>query len=149
MTIDVTVKLVIGRTRAEVARFAMDPANDPTWIGGVVEARLLTNPPLGQGSQVRRVANFLGKRIEYVTEAVDYEPERMLYMRSIEGPFPMTVHYYFDDAGGGTRVEIRNQGAASGFFKLAEPLLARAMKRSVRKDLKTLKRLLEAGASHA
>jgi hypothetical protein len=35
------------------------------------------------------------------------------------------------------------EGDASGFFKLAEPLLARMVQRSVNSDYRNLKRILE------
>jgi hypothetical protein len=36
------------------------------------------------------------------------------------------------------------EGEPGGFFKLADPLIERALKRQVRNDLETLKDLLEA-----
>ena len=59
---DVTAKLLIQRSREEVARYAINPENDPVWIGGI--ATLLGAPPLRSGSRVQRVAKFLGRRIE-------------------------------------------------------------------------------------
>ena len=44
----------------------------------------------------------------------------------------------------GTLAKIRVQGEASGFFKLASPLLSQAVKRSIGKDLKNLKKIMEA-----
>ena len=85
----------------------------------------------------------MGKRIEYVNEVVEYDPTSLLVMRSVKGPFPMTIHYRFEDAGGGTRASIRIQGEGIGFYRLAGPLLARPVKRNVTKDLGTLKDLLE------
>ena len=55
----------------------------------------------------------------------------------------MTVTYEFEDADGGTRVRIRTEGDASGFYRIAGPLLARAVKRGVEGDLARLKALLE------
>jgi uncharacterized membrane protein len=142
---DVTVEKTITRPRAEVARHATDWRNDPEWIRALTEATLLTEPPLGVGSRVRRVAKFLGKRIEYVNEVTELEPERRLVMRSVEAPFPMTVTYEFEDAGEATRMRIRAEGEASGFYRLAGPLLARSVERSIAGDLAALKRKLEAG----
>ena len=149
MSIDVTVEAVIGRSPEDVARFAMNPENDRRWIGGIVEAEALTDPPTHAGTRVRRVAKFLGKRIEYVLEVVDHDPSRRLVMRAVSGPFPLTVHYEFAGADGGTRARIRNQGDASGFYRLAAPLLARLVQRRVARDLKTLKALLEAERDRA
>ena len=147
MAIDVTAETRIERERGEVAAFAMDAANGPIWIGGVIEAKMLTEPPLGEGTQVTRVATFLGRRIVYVNEVVEYDPQARMVMRSIKGPFPMTLTYTFDDAPGGTRARIRVQGEASGFFKLATPVLSRMVLRSITNDLETLKDLLESRAA--
>ena len=147
MAIDVTAETRIGRPRREVAGYAMAAENDPIWISGVVEAKMLTEPPLGVGARITRVATFLGRRIEYVNEVVEFDPQAGMMMRSIKGPFPMTLTYAFDDESGGTRARIRVRGEASGFFKLATPVLSRAVLRSITNDLKTLKRIRESRAA--
>ncbi len=146
MSTDVQVETIVARPRELVARYASDWRNDTTWIRAISEARLVTEPPFGVGSQVERVATFLGKRIEYVNEVVEYDPEARLVMRSVKAPFPMTVVYEFEDADAGTRVRIRARGDAGGFYKLAGPLLSRAVKRSIASDLATLKVTLESEA---
>jgi hypothetical protein len=140
---DVTVETTIARRREDVARFASDPANDTAWIGALTEATLLTEPPVGVGSRVERVASFLGRRIEYVNEIVELEPGRRLAMRSVKAPFPMTVVYEWEDAGAGTRMRIRAGGDAGGFYRVAGPLLSRAVRRGIERDLRKLKELLE------
>ncbi|HXG35823.1 MAG TPA: SRPBCC family protein [Dehalococcoidia bacterium] len=141
---EATAEIIINRPLAEVAAFVMDPANDLSWIGGVKEVQILTSLPLQAGTRVRRVAAFLGRRIEYVNEVVSYDPPRRLEMRSVQGPFPMTVVYELKEAESGTRLHIRAAGDATGFFKLAGPLLSNAVRRSVNRDLRTLKERLEA-----
>ena len=42
---------------------------------------------------------------------------------------------------------LRNRGEPAGFSKLLSPFMAPAMRRANRKDLATLKEILEAGAS--
>jgi uncharacterized membrane protein len=140
---DVTVETEIARPRDEVAAYVTDWRNDPSWIGALRDVRLETDGPFGVGSRVARVASFLGRRIEYVNEVAEYEPGRRLLMRSVKAPFPMTVLYEFEDAGDGTRVRIRAGGDASGFYRLAGPLLDRAVARGIRGDLARLKALLE------
>ena len=143
---DVNAEILIERPQTEVASYAMDPANDPVWISGIMEADLLTEPPLAIGTQVKRVATFLGRRIEYVLEVVDYDPKALLAMRSIKAPFPMRVTYEFQEEAGGTLARIRIQGDAAGFYRLAAPLMSRAVKRNITNDLETMKDLLESGA---
>lgn len=139
----VIVETTIDRPREEVAAYVVDWRNDLSWIGALTESTLLTEPPVGVGSRVRRVASFLGKRIEYVNEVVEHEPGARLAMRSVQAPFTMTVVYEFGDAPGGTLVRIRTEGDASGFYRLAGTLLSRVVKRSIAADLGRLKTTLE------
>ena len=134
----------IERTADEVAAFMFDWRNDPVWIGGISEARLLGDGDLAVGARVERVASFLGKRIEYVLEVDEFEPGERLSMHSEQGPFPMTVSYEVAGAGAGARARVRVGGDASGFYRLAGPLLNRQAARSIAADLVRLKRLLEA-----
>ena len=142
MTTDVSVERRIERPRKDVEAYAADWRNDEQWIGALDEVRLVREDPL----QVARVASFLGKRIEYVNEVVEHEPGRRLVMRSVKAPFPMTVTYEFEDAErGGSVMRIRTQGDTSGFYRIAGPLLSRAVKRGLERDLAQLKERLEAG----
>ena len=144
MTVDVTAATVIHAPRPRVARFVMDHRNDTAWIGGIKESELEGDEPLGVGSLVRRVASFLGRRIEYVNRVEEIEPDARLMMRSVKSPFPMVVTYAFEDAADGrTRTSVTVQGNPSSLYRMAEPLLARQVRRSVTKDLRTLKGLLE------
>jgi hypothetical protein len=144
MAIDVTATTLIDAPRPRVARFVMDHRNDTAWIGGIKESELEGDEPLGVGSLVRRVATFLGRRIEYVNRVEEIEPDTRLVMRSVKSPFPMAVTYAFEDARlGGTRASVRVQGTPGSLYRMAEPLLARQVRRSVTKDLRTLKALVE------
>ena len=147
MSTDVAAETTIARPRDVVAAYATDWRNDTSWIGAIGEARLLTEEPFGIGSRVERVATFLGKRIEYVLEVAEYEPGARLAMQSVKAPFPIRVTYEFEDAGYGTLMRIRTQGDAGGFYRFAAPVLNRAVKRNVARDLSGLKAILESGPS--
>jgi uncharacterized membrane protein len=145
MSTDVVVEEIIERPRAEVASYAMDWRNDRDWIGALTDVQLMSDGPFGVGSQVKRVASFLGRRIEYVNEVVELKPEKRLAMRSVKAPFPMTVVYEFEDSGQArTRMRIRAGGEASGFYRVAGPMLSRAVRRGIAGDLRRLKERLEA-----
>lgn len=140
---DVVNRIEIRRPRADVSAFVEEPANDTRWIGGIAKVEALTPPPFGKGTRVRRVAHFMGREIEYVLEVEEHQPGRVVAMRSVKGPFPMQVTYRFEDAGEGTAVEVRNQGEATGFFRLAAPLMAGMVSKNVQGDLERLKAALE------
>lgn len=161
MGVDVTVEQRIERPRDEVARFAMDPANDTRWILALDSARVLPGGPggggsgasgpavngtdeVGPGTRVERIAGFLGRRIEYVNEIEEYDPPRRLAMRSVKAPFPMTVVYEFEEADeGATLARIRAGGDTQGFYSVAGPLLNQMVKRGISRDLEALKDLME------
>ncbi|MBI4261680.1 MAG: SRPBCC family protein [Actinobacteria bacterium] len=145
MRMDVTADLVIARPRAEVAAYVIDPGHDPAWIGGISQAEVLTEPPVRVGTRVRRVASFLGRRIEYVLEVSALDPDALLEMTSVRSPFPMKVTYAFADAPGGTRASVRVEGEPSGLYRLAGPAHAPAVRRSVASDLRSLRGILESG----
>lgn len=145
MAIDTRAVIDVDRPREAVAAYLRDPANDPHWIGGLRSARLVTQPPVTVGSQVERVASFLGRRIEYVNEITELTDTR-LAMRSIRSPFPMRVTYSFTGAGKeATEVSVRVEGDARRLYRIADPLLGLLVRRSVQRDLRSLKRNLENG----
>lgn len=143
MPLDVTVAETISAPREAVAPYAMDHRHDTDWIGGITESELLGEPPLRVGSDVRRVATFMGKRIEYVNRVETLEPGRHLHMRSIRAPFPMQVTYEFDGEGGTTVASVRVQGDPGSMYRLAGPLVSRQVRRSVAADLRRLKAIME------
>ena len=136
MSVDVTATVHVARDPTTVAAFMTDPANDARWIGGLREAELLTDPPIGIGSRVRRVASFLGRRIVYVNEIETLDATH-LDMHSIEAPFPMHITYRFEPAPqGGTTVSNHVRGGGPR-------VLAPLVRRNVRRDLERLRDLLE------
>jgi uncharacterized membrane protein len=143
MPVDVTVATRIERPVAEVAAFAGDPGNAPSWYVNIESVRWQTPPPVQIGSRMDFVASFLGRRIEYTYEVADLVPGERLVMRTAQGPFPMQTTYTWEPADGGTRMTLRNHGAPSGFARVATPVMALAMRRAMTKDLAALKRRLE------
>lgn len=144
MAVDVLTEIVIDAPREEVATYAGDPDNAPTWYEKIESIEWVTKPPVKLGSKMAFVAHFLGKRLAYTYEVVVYKPREKLVMRTAEGPFPMETTYTWEDAKGEkTRMTLRNRGEPSGFSKLVAPLMARAMKRANNKDLRALKSLFE------
>ena len=145
MSVDVMTEIVIERPRAEVAAYAGDPSNAPSWYVNIKSVEWETPPPLGVGSRMAFVAQFLGRRLAYTYEVADLVDGERLVMRTAQGPFPMETTYTWETVSeSATRMTLRNRGEPSGFSKLAAPLMAGAMRRANRKDLEQLKAVLEA-----
>ena len=148
MPVDVLTEIGIDRPRADVAEFAATPNNAPRWYSNIESVQWKTDPPLSVGSRVAFIARFLGRRLSYTYEVKTLLPGELLVMATSEGPFPMeTTYTWTDTAEGGTRMTLRNRGEPTGFGKISGPLMAAAIRRANRKDLATLKQILEqAGA---
>jgi hypothetical protein len=138
MEVDVTVEAVIPSPRQEVAAYAGDPTNAPDWYANIVSVHWRTTPPVAVGSSIDFEARFLGRRLTYTYEVVELEPGRRLVMRTADGPFPMETTYTWESVPDGTRMGLRNRGRPSGFANVAAPVMLKAMKRAMTKDLNRL-----------
>ena len=72
------------------------------------------------------------------------EPNVKFGFKTICGPVSMEGGFTVESVGGGTKVSFKIQGETGGFFKLAEPILGRMVRRQVETDHSNLKDLLEA-----
>jgi uncharacterized protein YndB with AHSA1/START domain len=148
VAVDIISEIVIGRPPQEVAEFAADPDNAPRWYANIERVEWKSGPPLGVGSRIAFVARFLGRRLAYTYEVVDYEPGARLVMRTAQGPFPMETTYTWQPAADGrTKMTLRNRGEPAGFSSLAAPMMASSMRRANRKDLARLKEIVEAASA--
>ncbi len=144
MAVDVRTEIVIGLPRDQVAGYAIDPGHAPEWYANIESVEWETPAPLGVGSRLAFVARFLGRRLAYTYEIAELVPGERLVMRTAQGPFPMETTYTFTEEGStSTRMTLRNRGEPKGFSAIGAPVLAAAMRRANRKDLATLKTLLE------
>jgi uncharacterized membrane protein len=145
VAVDVRTQIEIDLPRDEVAAFAAEPDNAPRWYTNIKQVTWKSPRPLAVGSQIEFIAEFLGRRLVYTYEVKEHLPGERFVMATADGPFPMRTTYSWGDApGGGTTMELRNDGDPSGFKSIAAPFINAAMKRENRKDLRRLKELLEA-----
>ena len=146
MGVDVVTEIEIERPRAEVGAYACDPDNATRWYANIESVEWRTPPPLAVGSRLEFVARFMGRRLAYTYEVREHAAGERFVMSTAQGPFPMETTYAFEDVPAGTRMTLRNRGEPSGFTKVAAPMMAAAMRRAMRKDLRRLKAILEEGA---
>jgi uncharacterized membrane protein len=144
INVDIETHIVIARPADVVSAYAGDPSNAPDWYVNIDSVDWKTPPPLAVGSQVEFVARFLGRTLRYTYEFVELVPGERVVMRTQQGPFPMeTTYTWAPTSAGATRMTLRNRGEPAGFSKMMAPIMKPAMRRANRKDLATLKALLE------
>lgn len=125
-----------------------DQRNITEWQDGVVEVQQIPTSPIGMGTKITLVRVFIGRRLEQHAEIVAYEPPTRFAFISTSGP-STTGTNLFEAAAEGTKVTIAFEMQAGGLFALAEPLVARNLRRSVEAALGNLKDLLENRAVEA
>src|SRR2546422_8347853 len=115
--------IVIDRPVDDVWNYVHDPSKDVTWQSTLIESEQLTDGPVGVGTKVREVRQFLGIRIEMAWEVTEFEPTSRSSIKGISGPVPLSGSYVLAPLNGGTSLTVLGELDAHGLFKLAEPVL--------------------------
>jgi uncharacterized membrane protein len=142
--IQVKVSVHIRRSPEEIFAYLSNFENNPKWQSGMVSAKFTSPGPIRVGSTYSQKARFLGRPVISEFEVVEYEPGRRVKITSTSGTFPITVTRMVEpDGDSGSHVRAIIEGDASGVYRLAEPILARMVQRSVQGDYLRLKSVLE------
>lgn len=136
--------ITINRPAEDVWEYVVDFEKGKMWNPATVDMRLTSEPPLQKGSTYVWVGQWLGRQMESNCEVTEWEPGRRFSYKIVSGPFPGSASTALKPDGGGTRVTISSEGEMGGFFKLAEPVVARMSKRQLEGMLANLKDLMEA-----
>ena len=137
--------VTIAQPIERVWAFVMDEANDPLWQTTLTDVRRLTEGPMAVGTRVSESRRFLGRTIETVWEMTECKAPHRSSIASVKAPFAWQGTYALEETGEGTRFTIRLQGSPGGFFRIAEPLLERFVRREMAGNLGNLNDVLEAG----
>jgi uncharacterized protein YndB with AHSA1/START domain len=136
--------VVINRPSEQVFDFLANPENDPRWSAASDEMWKTSDGSVAVGATFAQVGSFLGRRLEFLLEVTAYEPNRKFGMKVTAGPIKFAGMRVLETVPDGTRVTFIGGGQPGGFFRIAEPLLARAAARQLKADLAALKKVLEA-----
>ena len=135
----------INRPLQEVFDYVSDVGNYPKWMAHALEVRKDTPDLPQQGDRFTLAIKSVGLRFETPYERTSSEPNRQITDRAVGGPVPnQRWHSAFQEVPGGTRFTRAVDVESGGLLKLLEPLQKRAAGRQLRKDLQTLKNVVEA-----
>jgi len=136
----------INRPLKEVFDYVSDVGTYPEWMAHVLEVLKDTAGSPQLSDRFTLAIKSVGRRFETPYERTSYEANRRYTDRAVGGPIPnQRWECIFEEVPGGTRLMRAVEAEPGGLLKLLEPLQKRAVKRQLRKDLKTLKDVLEAG----
>ena len=139
----VEVHQYVARPPESIFAYISNFENNPVWQGGMDRASFTSEGPLGVGSIYEQEAHFLGRKISTTFEVIAYTPNASITIRSTSGSFPIEVARSVKVQGSGAMVSANVSGEPKGFFKVWSPLMTWMVKRSVTKDYRRLKAILE------
>jgi len=141
--IDFTIETRIGRPPEEIFDHVSDPGKLHTWQTNTVSAIQEGDGPMGVGTRLREVHRMPGgKKAESVVEIAEFEPNRILALRVIEGT-PIHGRITLEPDGGGTLLRFRVYGQLTGLMRAVQPLLGLGLRRQFAGYCATLKLELE------
>jgi hypothetical protein len=145
---DISESITIVCDPDVVFAFVADYANDTRWRSGVVE---MTPSPRGQahaGTTVHEVLRFGGRTHVTDTTITDVDGRSLRYEGDGTGGRVRGVRRV-EVVAGGARLTTELHVDTDGWLRLCEPVLAPLFRHGTRRDLRTLRRTLEAAADHA
>jgi hypothetical protein len=120
-----------------------DPANEPKWQDGVVDAHVSSGGALGIGVEISETRRFMGRDMVSKLTVTEYEENKKFGGKGTEGPVPFEVTQTFEPAVGGTKVGIVIQGEPEGFIKLAGGIVQKQLQNQIAGGFERVKKILE------
>jgi uncharacterized protein YndB with AHSA1/START domain len=144
-------EVTIERKPEEVFAFLSDLERVSEWQQGVIRSQVLTPGPVRVGTRFTETAKVGPWRLDATCEVTAYEPARRMAFTASSKPIEYGGEFTLEPLGSGTRLSVDAAVRLKGFWRLMQPVMAGEMKSETRKELETIKRVLEgtAGAVRA
>lgn len=91
----------IARPPEVVFDYLSNADNLAVWGSSVVQAEQVGTNPVGVGTRSRGTSKILGRRFEWTTEVIEFDPPRRVSFRSVEGKLSFTVTNVLEPVDGG------------------------------------------------
>jgi carbon monoxide dehydrogenase subunit G len=130
------------RPREELFAYLSDFSTTKEWDPGVVEAKRMDGGVVGEGTEFRLMAKFLGRKTPLTYRIVEYDPPRAVTFLGENSTVISRDKITFETTAEGTRVTYDADLALKGLFRFADPLLGLAFTRVGDRALAGLRRTL-------
>jgi uncharacterized protein YndB with AHSA1/START domain len=135
----------ISRSRDEVFEYLTQVENLVKWQANAVQARALDDGPLRMGFKFEQTLKFGPQAFPAVCTVTDIKAnERFAFSMKSAGPVDCDARFNLQPLLGGTNLTLNGEARLKGFWRLLRPVFAAGLKSETRKELQTLKRLIEA-----
>lgn len=143
--INVEVSLVINRPVADVFAFVVNLENLPRWDTDFQDAKRVASTPDGVGATYQCLLKYPGgKTATQKVETTEYtENMKITYESEPTKIAKARISIRFKSVADGTKITSLLQPEFYGIFRLLEPMMAGAIRKSHAAHLNNLKPLLE------
>jgi len=141
--IKVEKSVVIKKPVAEVFAYVQNNENSTKWQGGVVSVTMEEGPDNVVGSRYTEVRKFMGQEMKTTMEITAFTENVKWAAKVVKGPVPYEVTMTYEAVPEGTKITTHVEGEPTGFFKLAEGMVANTLGKSLEEDYVRLKANLE------
>jgi uncharacterized membrane protein len=142
--IRIELSVQVSRPVDEVFAYVTDPTKLAEWQPNVISVTKLNEGPVRSGTRFKEVRRALfGRSVEAIVEVSAYEENHRIDLRIVSGPVPVHGENEFTSIHGGTRIDFVAHGELRGALRMAQPVLARVLRRQFESDYARLKRALE------
>jgi len=117
------------RPPEEAFAYLSDFSTTEEWDPGVLEAERLGEGAVGEGTEFRLLATFLGRKTQLTYRIVEYDPPSAVTFRGENSSVVSLDRITFESYAGGTRITYDADLALKGPFRVADPLLGLAFSR--------------------
>lgn len=142
MQATVTHRVTIRASVKEVFRYLSDPCQHHLWNPHLQSVS--TSSPLKKGTRYKSVSQLLGVTVESSNVVSSFILNKVLEIRSNEGPLNYRVEYRLEALNDGTQVVCLTSVSSSvKAFMYTRPVFKLLAQREIRADLRALKKVVE------
>ena len=136
-------QFTVTATPQEVFDLFTNPTKDVEWRGSAVSAEWTSVPPHGVGSTIKSLDKLLGREVASTQEVTAWDSPNQYGIKGASGPMSFELTLTLEAHDNGTKATMTVEAESGGFFKIAENLFAKQLKKQVTADMDGLKRYLE------
>lgn len=137
--------ITISRPSADVFAFVADMNNIPKWQSEVVSSRVITPGPTKVGTRFTEDVKMGPTRTTAACEVTEFSPGSSMAFKAISQRMDYEGSIGVESVAGASRLTMKGSAQMKGWWRLMEPLMKREFQNGIRKELGTLKAVLESG----